>query len=76
MEVKEADNLCNNVRPVHVMPRSSIPALRIPIFYWKAANKYHKLCNFEMEVKNIFKTNKYNMQESEMILIILNWQSP
>ena len=55
------------------MPRSGGPALRQPMFDWKAAYKYQKLCSFEMDSKNIFMTNCYNTQERERVPLILNW---
>ena len=69
--IREADNLINNARSIHTMPRSGIPVLRQPT--WKVAKKYQELCNFEIEVKNIFMTNNYNRQENERVSITLNW---
>ena len=41
-----ADNLHNNVRPIHTMAKSGDPALRQPMFDWKATDMYHELCIF------------------------------
>ena len=41
------------------------PTLQQPMLDWKAPDKYHKSCNFEMEVRTIFLTSSYNIQESE-----------
>ena len=43
-----------------------------PMIHWSATDKYHE-CNFELEVKKIFMTNNYNIQESEKVPRILNW---
>ena len=40
---------------------------------WKEPNKYHELCNFKKEVKNIFLTKYYNLQESRKVPLIMNW---
>ena len=61
MVVREADNLVNNAKPIQAMPRSSSPVLRQPTFDWKASNKYQELCSFEIETKNIFVVNNYNV---------------
>ena len=42
-------------------------------FDWKATDKYHGLCNFEIEVNKIFMTNNYNFQDSDRVPLILNW---
>ena len=63
MAVREADNPVNYAGQVHTMSRSNGPVLRHPVFDWKATDKYQELCNFEIEVKNIFITNNYNTQE-------------
>ena len=73
MAVREADNLVNNARSVHAASRSGSPALKHCTFSWKAGDKYLELCKFEIRVKNIFMTNRYNIQESERVLKILNW---
>ena len=73
MTVREADNLVSNARPLHTTPRLGSPALRQQMFDWKARDKYQELCNFPLEVKNIFMTNNYETQESERVPIILNW---
>ena len=57
MSIREADNPVNSVRLIHTASRSSGPAARQPTFDWKATDKYQKLCNFEIKVKNIFITN-------------------
>ena len=43
------------------------PTLKQLIFDWKIPDNYHKLCNFEKEIKNIFMTKNYNIQESEKV---------
>ena len=48
-------------------------ALRPPMIDWEEVDKYQELCNFEIEVKNIFITHNYNTQESESISVILKW---
>ena len=60
MDAGEVDNLINNARPVHAVPRWGGPELKLPTFDWKVAEKYQELCNFEIEVKNTFKINGYN----------------
>ena len=70
--IRVMDNLVNNAKPINAMPRLGNPALRQPIFDWKVANKYQKLCDFEIEVWNIFMTKKYNVQESEKIPAVLH----
>ena len=62
MALREADNQVNNARTIHTNSRSEIQALRQSTFCWKVDNEYHEMCNFEMEVKNIFMTNDYNTQ--------------
>ena len=39
MAVRNADNLVNNPRPRHRMPRSSSPVLSQSTFDWKATDK-------------------------------------
>ena len=73
MVVREADNLVKTLRPIHTTSSLGIPALRMPIFYCRATEKYQELCNFETEVNNIFMTNNYNTQEGKRVPIILNW---
>ena len=73
MAIREGDSPVSNVTPVHAVPSSGSPALKQPAFELKAKDKYEELCNFEIEVKNIFLTNSYNTQESETVPIILNW---
>ena len=46
--------------------------LKQPTFDWKAPDKHHELCNFEIQVKDIFLTNNYNIQESKKVPIIMN----
>ena len=69
MAVIEAENPVNSAWSVHVMPRTP---LKQPTFNLKAADKYQGLCNFAIELKNIFMTNGYNVQDNEKVLIILN----
>ena len=49
------------------------PVLRQSMSDQKVANKFQEPCNFEIEVKNIFMTNNYNIQENNRVPIILNW---
>ena len=42
MAVREVDNLVNNARPIHTMPRSGSPVLREPMFDWKVAKNIRK----------------------------------
>ena len=72
MAIIEANNPISNTRPVHATPRSGGPTQKHLTFEWKLADKYQELCNFKIEVKNIFMTKSYNIKESEMNLIILN----
>ena len=74
MAVREADNLGNNDRPLHTIPRSSDPEKSQQTFDWKATDKYQELCYFEIEVKNIFMTNDCSKEESHWVQIILKWQ--
>ena len=64
MAIREVDNLISNARLVRMEPRSGGPALKQPIFDWKAANKYLELSNFELEVKNMFMTNSINNRKA------------
>ena len=73
MVVRKADNPVNNARPIHARPGSGGPVLRQITFDWKVADKYRELCNFEIEVKNIFIINNYKTHESKSVPIILNW---
>ena len=73
MAVRERHNLVNNARSMHTVSRSSGPALRHPMFDWKASDKYQVMHNFEIEEKNIAITYNYKTQECN-IQIVLNWQ--
>ena len=73
MAGREADKQVSNARPIHTMPRSCDLALRQPMFDWKTSDKYQKLCNFDIKVKNIFMTNNCNTQEGNGASIILHW---
>ena len=70
---KEEDNLVNNTRPIQATPRSGGSALWQPMFDRKVAEKYKELCNFEIQVKNIFMTNNYYTQKNDRVPVILNW---
>ena len=39
----------------------------------KAVDKFHKYKNFELEVRNIFLTNTYKIQECEQVSIKMSW---
>ena len=41
------------------------PIICQPTFNWKAVDKYWEICNFEVEVKNIFMPYMYNTQDSK-----------
>ena len=73
MAIREADNQVNSARPIHTMPNSGHQVLRQPLFHWKAADKHQKQCNFEIEVKNIFMTDDYNILKSKRVPRILKW---
>ena len=49
MTVREADTPVNNARQIHTMPMSCGSVLRLPVVDSKAADKYQKLCNIEIE---------------------------
>ena len=49
------------------------PTFKQTMFDWKMPDKYHRLCNFKIDIKNIFHTNNYNIQESEKVPIMINW---
>ena len=72
MAVREVDNLVNNGILIHTSPRSGVSTLKQPTFHWKATDKCHELCYYEIEVKYIFMTTNYNIQESEKVPRILN----
>ena len=55
----------NNARPEHGVPRSSGQGIKQYTFAWKMAEKFKKLCNFEIEVREILMTNSYNKQKGE-----------
>ena len=65
MAVREADNPVNSARIIHAMPGSDGPALGQPLVDWKMADKYQNLCNFEVEVKNIFMTIHRRLRGSQ-----------
>ena len=65
MVVREAETLAGNARPIQKVPRMGGPALKQPTFDWKIPDKYHELCNFKIEIKNIFLTNNYNILKSK-----------
>ena len=50
-----------------------ILTVKHPMFDWKFPDKYYELHNFEIEMKKTFLTNNYNIQESKIALIIMNW---
>ena len=49
--IRKANKPINNIRPVHMGPRSDGPVLKHCTFDWKVADKYQELCNFEIEVR-------------------------
>ena len=55
--IRKSENLVNNARPVHAAARSDGPVLRQPTFDWKVTNIYQEVCNFEIDIRNIFMTN-------------------
>ena len=63
MTIREADNLINNATPIHIILRLGGPALKTYID-WEVAIKYQELCDFEIDVKNIFMTKSYNTEKS------------
>ena len=73
MALREVGNPVIIARSVNIAPRSSRPVLKESTFDCKVVDEYQELCNFEIEVKNIFMTNSSHTQESERVLIILNW---
>ena len=66
-------NSVDNARTTHPTPRVSGPVLKQPTFDWKMPDEYHELNNFEIEVRNFFLINNYNIQDSEKVPIIINW---
>ena len=75
MAVREAGSPTENIRTAQLTPRTSGTILKQPTISWKAQDKYNKLHNSEIEVKNIVLTNSYDMQESKKVPIIMNWQA-
>ena len=67
MAVRETESPVENARTAHSTPRVSLPILKQPKFNWKAPVKYHELNNFEIEVRNIFVANSYNIKESKKV---------
>ena len=56
------------------MPRMSGPMLKQLPFDLKAPYRmYNGIHMFEIEVKNIFLTSSYNVQDSTGVPIIMNW---
>ena len=47
--------------------------LKEPMFDWKLLDRYIELCYFEIEIKDLFLTNNYSIQEREKLPIIMNW---
>ena len=70
---READNLNSNAKPMHAILRSGSPALRQLALEWKVTDKYQELCHFKVEVKDIYMTDNYNMQESEKVPVLPSW---
>ena len=64
MGVREAEGPTESRIPVHILPRANGLAMREPTIDRKAQDKYNELINFTTEVRNIFMTNSYNIQES------------
>ena len=71
MAVKEVENPGNATSSVQVMPKTGSSTLKQSTFNWKAKEKYQEQKIFGIEVKKIFITNSYNMQNNEKVLIIL-----
>ena len=69
----DSQNLVTNARPIQTISWLDSPTLKQLTFDLKATGKYHELCNFGIQVKNIFITNNYNIQESEKFPITVNW---
>ena len=67
MVYRESDSLVNYTSSIHSIPRLGGPPLRQPTFDWKARDRYQELGKFRIEVKNIFMTNNYYIQESKGI---------
>ena len=65
MAFRETEIPVNTTRLVPPIPQISGPVLNKPMFDWKSPDKYLELHNFEIEIKNIFLTNSYNIQESK-----------
>ena len=61
-----------NAGPIYAITRPDDPALRQPMFDWKASDKYKELHTFCIEVKNIFMTNNYNTEEISRLVDSLN----
>ena len=57
LAVREVDTPVNNAKLVHAALRSGSLALCKPTFNWKVADKCQEVCDFEIEVNNIFMTN-------------------
>ena len=64
MAVREAETPINKAILIQTALRMGGPTLKQQMFDWKMAHKHHELCNFEIELKNIFLTNTDNVQES------------
>ena len=65
MAVKERHIPVNTTKPAPAKTKTGCPVLNHPLLKWKSPDKYLGLCNFEVKVKNIFLTNRYNIQESK-----------
>ena len=58
----------NNQRVQNVGPKISGPLMKQPTFHWSSTDKYAKLRNFRMEVKNMFQNNNINQAERVPII--------
>ena len=54
MAVLEAEILASRSRPIQATLRMSGPTLKQAMFDRKDPDKFHKLCNFKIDVKFIF----------------------
>ena len=49
------------------MPKIGGLVLKQPMFNWKSPDKYIELYNFNIEVNNLFLTNRYLIQDGEKV---------
>ena len=73
MAVREAKDTYESRRAMQAVPKVSGQTLRQTTINWKSQDKFNKLKNFKIKVRNILMMNSYNIEESKKAPIIMNW---